>query len=103
VEHRLATVVLLSKLAAHVVALRSPELAALPEAERLAAVGPTPSPALALAVGAGLSDGAVARLGACFAPLLARLEAEQLAAEARVGLGRVLALHRGSSTLYQIC
>ena len=64
----------------------------LPDEERISKVGPTPSPTLALHCGEGMTDEAVARLGACIAPLLAQLEAEQLAYEGRC-TERFLELH----------
>ena len=81
---RFTAVILLAKLAKQLVAMRSPKLKGLPMDERLTKVGPTPSPVLALLCGEGLSDAEVTMLGECIAPLLERLEADQVAYEQTV-------------------
>ena len=62
----------------------------------MCSAGPTPSPALALLCGEGMSDAEVALLGECFSPLLEQLEAEQLRYEEAVCVPRFRALWSGN-------
>ena len=62
----------------------------------MCSAGPTPSPALALLCGEGMSDAEVALLGECFSPLLEQLEAEQLNYEETVCVPRFRALWSGN-------
>jgi hypothetical protein len=90
---RVTALVLLAKLAAQLVRQRPAAVAVLPanctswvgrrpgETAVDFTLGPTPSPLLAAACGAGMSDAEVGVLGQRFAPLLEQLETEQLAQE----------------------